>query len=145
MSPTAEPVEQQVKAFILAANEGWVGAARALDDQRLPIWFSGRALEDQRHQIAVGREHQFRIEYEKPEIVFHSIQAAARSAETTVITEEGWAYRMIEVSSDKCLFQVSRNRTRVTYRLRFSGGHWTIFASESEQLAERPARRPCES
>ncbi len=136
--------EQQVKDFVLAANQGWVEAARTLDDEQLPKWFSGKALEDERQQIAVGREHQFRIDYEPPEISLQLVQTAEGVGEATVVTEEGWAYRTIEVPTEKCLFQVDRNRTRVTYRLKIIGGEWSIFSSESEQLAERPARKPCD-
>ncbi|MEO7972211.1 MAG: hypothetical protein ABIU84_01380 [Thermoanaerobaculia bacterium] len=133
-----------MKDFVLAANQGWVEAARTLDDRQLPQWFSGKALDDERNEIAVGREHLFRVEYDKPVIAFRSIQVADGGEEATVVTEEGWAYRSIEVPTDKCLFRVDRNRIQVTYRLKLVGGEWRIFGSEIEQLAERPARRPCE-
>ena len=138
-------VEQQVKDLVLAANKGWVEAARTLDDGQLPKWFSGKALEEEKNEIAVGREHHFRIDYEPPEISFQSIRAAEGGGEATVVTQEGWAYRAIEVPTDKCLYRVNRNKTRVTYRLKLVGGGWSILGAEIVHLAALPAKEPCES
>jgi hypothetical protein len=137
------PIQRQLEDFVQAANQAWVEAARTLESRGLSEWFSGAALEDQVNQLHMGREHQARIEYEKPSITFRPIVVGDDSEEVSVVTEEGWAFQMVDTATGRCLSRRDKNSIRVTYRLKRSAGVWTIFSVEQEYLADRPPSRPC--